>query len=105
MFANVGGGVVDGLLFDSFEIEPRVLFCVRFGASAEPIFDVIFLSSSFSSLGVCGRVFDDGCGVDALAKDVRNEQLINLSIFHQNCPKSHQCISTLSTSATTTTGY
>lgn len=60
--------MVDGLLFDSFEMDPRVRFWVRFGASAEPILFANFLSRSLSSFGVCGRVFV-ACGVDALAKN------------------------------------
>lgn len=40
-----GGGVVDGLLLDSKDIEPRVRFGARFGISDS--FAVIFLSISF----------------------------------------------------------
>lgn len=65
---TVGGGVVDGLLFDSFEIDPRVRFCVRFGTSTEAILFATFFSASFSSFGVCGRVLD-ACGVDTLAEN------------------------------------
>lgn len=55
--------MVDGLLFDSFEMEPRVRFCPRFGCSGT-ILLANFLSNSF---GVCGRVLVLVlCGVDAL---------------------------------------
>lgn len=65
---RIGGGVVDGLLFDSFEMEPRVRFGPRFG-SAATILLVNFLSKSLSSFGVCGRVLALVlCGVDAFAK-------------------------------------
>lgn len=70
---KVGGGVVDGLLFDSFEIEPRVRFGARFGTS------VVTLMANFfsSSFGVCGRVLALLlCGVDAFAIEKKIEKLI-----------------------------
>lgn len=83
MLARIGGGVVDGLLFDSFEIEPRVRFGPRFG-SAAIILLVNFLSKSLSSFGVCGRVLVLVlCGVDAFAvfqqtNKQKNEFCLNL---------------------------
>lgn len=66
--ANVGGGVVDGLLFDSFEMEPRVRFGARFGISATVLF-ANFFSNSF---GVCGRVLVLlVCGVDVLSAPIK----------------------------------
>lgn len=53
----MGGGVVDGLLFDSFEMDPRVRFCPRcFGSEATGFLLINFFSNSFNSFGVCGRV-------------------------------------------------
>lgn len=55
--------MVDGLLFDSIDIEPRVRFGTRFGASAGTALLINFFSKSF---GVCGLVFVLLCGVAAL---------------------------------------
>lgn len=64
----MGGGVVDGLLFDSFEMDPRVRFCPRFGSEATAFLLINFFSNSFNSFGVCGRVLVLVlCGVDAFA--------------------------------------
>lgn len=65
----VGGGVVDGLLFDSIDIEPLVRFGVRFGGSDTTLL-ISFFSSSF---GVCGRDFVLVCGVAILSGRTRIE--------------------------------
>lgn len=80
---TVGGGVVDGLLFDSFEIDPRVRFCVRFGTSAEAILIATFFSASLSSFGVCGRVLV-ACGVATLAENENDFMLIHLKIRNKD---------------------
>lgn len=64
---DVGGGVVDGLLFDSMDVEPRVLFGVRFKPSDDGSnLAVTLFSNSLELAGVllvllfnCGVVFDD----------------------------------------------
>lgn len=74
LIVNVGGGVVDGLLFDSFEIEPRVRFGARFGTSVVTLAN--FFSSSF---GVCGRVLTLLlCGVDAFTIEVKQQKKIRM---------------------------
>lgn len=63
-----GGGVVDGLLFDSMDVEPRVLFGVRFSPSDDgsSLVALIRFSISLQLAGVefvllftCGVDFDD----------------------------------------------
>lgn len=49
MLFDVGGGVVDGL-FDSSDIEPRVLFGVLLGVSEETSLTATFLSKSFGNI-------------------------------------------------------
>jgi len=57
----VGGGVVDGLLFDSIDVEPRVLFGVRFNPSDDGSSLAVTLFSN--SLELAGVLLLD-CGVD-----------------------------------------
>lgn len=59
-----GGGVVDGLLFDSIDVDPRVLFGVRFNPSDVGSSLAVTLFSN--SLELAGVVFVLllNCGVD-----------------------------------------
>ncbi len=60
----MGGGVVDGLLFDSIDVEPRVLFGVRFRPSDDgSSLAVTRFSNSLELAGVLLLLLV-GCGVD-----------------------------------------
>lgn len=60
----MGGGVVDGLLLDSIDVEPRVLFGVRFNPSDDgSSLAVILFSNSLELAGVM-LVLLLNCGVD-----------------------------------------
>lgn len=66
----MGGGVVDGLLFDSIDVEPRVLFGVRFKPSDDgSSLAVTLFSNSLELAGVVVLLLPD-CGVDLDDVDV-----------------------------------
>lgn len=66
----MGGGVVDGLLFDSIDVEPRVLFGVRFKPSDDGSSLAVTLFSNSLELAGVVLLLLLNCGVDFDEVDV-----------------------------------
>lgn len=60
----MGGGVVDGLLFDSMDVDPRVLFGVRFRPSDDGSSLAVTLFSNSLELAGVVLLLLPICGVD-----------------------------------------